>query len=337
MFQRILVPLDGSARAEQAFPVAIRIARTTGASLTLLRVVEPPPTQFDEYPVERPENPAEMQENEVTRAKAYLLHVLQSNELEGIGIATEVRTGIVAQQILLCIEEHKDDLVVMCSHGTTGLKRWLLGSVAQKIAHICPVPVFIVREGHALEQRGDEPFQVLVPLDGSAVSESALLPAAQVSAALAAPRSGALHLVQVVEPIAVMGDLTGAMAEVNQETILEVGRYLKKVEQRLHESPFARFNLAVTSETVTGLDVATVLLQLVGDRKGGEDRERGSQMIAMSTHGRHGPEYWLMGSIAERVLGSTTHPMLIVRPQREEVRQEYRQEVVHIAPVAPLV
>ncbi|MBA2678709.1 MAG: universal stress protein, partial [Ktedonobacteraceae bacterium] len=230
MFQRILVPLDGSVRAEQAFPVAVRIAHATGASLTLLRVVESP-NRFDEHSVELPEEPAELLEAEIARAKAYLLHVLAESKLEGIGITTEVRTGVVAQHILQCVEEHQDDLIVMCSHGTTGLKRWLLGSVAQKIVHTSPVPVLIVREGHALliEQQGvtKEPFQILVPLDGSALAEAALLPAAHMSAALAAPQSGALHLVQVVEPIAVMGDITGAVAELKQEAMLWMRSYLK--------------------------------------------------------------------------------------------------------------
>lgn len=327
MFQRILVPLDGSARAEQAFPVAVRIARTTGASLTLLRAVELS-TPLDEYTVEPPEDSAALLEAGITQAKAYLLRVLATSELEGIGITTEVRTGIVAQQILQGVEEHHDDLVVMCSHGITGLKRWLLGSVAQKIAHASPVPVLIVREGHALpmepQRVATEPFQILVPLDGSSLAEAALLPAAQVGAAFAAPQSAALHLVQVVEPIAVMGDLTGAMAQVNQETMLLAKSYLNGIEQRMHEEAFAPFHLTLTSEMVPGIDVATVLLKMAKDGHIEDDQKdtHGSQMIVMSTHGRHGLAYWMMGSIAERVLGATTLPMLIVRPEKEKIQQE---------------
>ncbi|MBA2677472.1 MAG: universal stress protein, partial [Ktedonobacteraceae bacterium] len=82
--------------------------------------------------------------------------------------------------------------------------------------------------------------------------------------------------------------------------------------------------LTVTSELVSGVDVATVLLKMARDGKtaDGEGETHGSQMIAMSTHGRHGLAYWIMGSIAERVLGATTLPMLIVRPEKEKMQQE---------------
>ncbi len=336
MFQRILIPLDGSARAEQAFPVAVRIARATGASLTLLFVVEPP-TRFDEYTIVPPEYSDELLEAEVTRAKAYLLHILETSTLEGIGITTEVRTGIVVQQILQYVEEHQNDLVVMCSHGTTGLKRWLLGSVAQKIAHTSPVPVLVVREGHELsmEQQGDKPFRVLVPLDGSSLAESALLPAAQITAALAAPQSGSLHLVQVVEPIAVMGDMTGAMAESNQELMLQAENYLKQKEQQLKEGAFAPFHLTVASETVPGVDAATVLLKMAKDGHIADSQKatQGSQMVVMSTHGRSGLAYWVMGSIAERVLSTTTLPMLIVRPAKEKMQQDHQPVTPYMTPL----
>ncbi len=324
MFHHILVPLDGSTRAEQAFPVAIRIARATGGSLTLLRVVEPA-TRFTEYSAELAENPRELPEDEINRAKVYLSHVLATNSLEGMGITTEVRTGIVAQEILRCVQEHEDDLIVICSHGTTGLKRWLLGSVAQKIAHTSPVPVLIVREGHALlldqQDAANEPFQVLVPLDGSSLAEFCFAPSAQITAAFAAPQSGILHLVQVVEPIAVMGDLTGAMAESNQEAMQRAKSSLKEMEQSLKEGVFAPFHLTIRAETVSGVDVATVLLKIAknGHLEDGPKEAQGSQMIAMSTHGRSGLASWIMGSIAERLLAATILPILIVRPEKKMV------------------
>ena len=162
-----------------------------------------------------------------------------------------------------------------------------------------------------------------------------MLPAAQLTAALAAPQSGALHLVQVVEPIAVMGDLTGAVAERNQEAMDWARGSLKEMEQRLKEGPFAPFHLTVTSELVSGVDVATVLLKLATEGKtaDGQGETPGSQMIAMSTHGRHGLAYWIMGSIAERVLGATALPMLIVRPGKEKVEQKQQSKTQEGVPL----
>lgn len=337
MFQRILVPLDGSARAEQAFPIAERIARATGGSLTLLRIVETP-KRFEEKTV--PENPGELLESEIARARAYLQHTLAKSALEGIGVTTEVRAGRVARQILQCAEDQQGDLIVMCSHGTTGLKRWLLGSVAQKIVHNSTIPVLIVREDHPLplerQKTPAEPFQVLVPLDGSPLAEAALLPAAQVCVALSATHTGILHLVRVVEPMVAMRDVAGAIATLNEEDMKQASTYLREVIQRLNEKEFAPFHLTIKSTAILGTDIASTILEMArdGDYVEGQGGVRGSGMIAMSTHGRNGLAYWIMGSIAERVLSATALPMLVVRPEKEHVQSGHQSEVRHTVDIS---
>ncbi len=339
MFQRILVPLDGSARAEQAFPIAERIARATGGSLTLLRVVETP-KRSDERTVGSPENPGELLEAETARARAYLLHTLAKSALEGIGVTTEIRAGRVARQILQCAGEHHDDLIVMCSHGTTGLRRWLLGSVAQKVVHNSTVPVLIVREGHPLtleqQEAAEEPFQILVSLDGSRLAEAALLPAAQVCAALSASHTGVLHLVRVVEPMVAMRDIAGAIATLNEEDMKLAANYLRELTQRLSEGEFASFHLTIKSTAVLGTDIASTILEMGrdGDYVEGQGGTHGSSMIAMSTHGRNGLAYWIMGSIAERVLSATSLPMLVVRPEKEHVQPDHPSETRHTVDMA---
>ena len=337
MFQRILVPLDGSARAEQAFPIAERIARATGCSLTLLRIVETL-KRFDEHLV--PENSGELLESDIVRAKAYLQHTLAKSDLEGIGITTEVCTGKVARQILQCAAERQDDLIVMCSHGTTGLRRWLLGSVAQKVVHNSTVPVLIVREDHPLtleqQEASGEPFQILVPLDGSRLAEAALLPAAQVCFALSASHTGILHLVRVVEPIVAMRDIAGAIATLNEEDMRLAANYLRDLTQRLSEGDFASFHLTIKSTAILGTDIASSILEMARDGTyvEGQGGTRASGMIAMSTHGRNGLAYWIMGSIAERVLSATTLPMLVVRPEKEHVQPDHQSATRHTADMA---
>jgi len=200
MFKRILVPLDGSPCAERAIPLAARIARAFGGSITFLRVVTTP---IDAALVVMG-SPYLMQEAfETDRARAidYLAAIAQLRDLTRVNLTLEVLVGIPAESILSVTEANEIDLIVMGSHGYTGLKRWALGSVAQKVARHSPVLVLVVRKGEHLptaSQARSRPVQVLVPLDGSSLAEEALTPAAQLSAALSAPAHGALHLVRVL-------------------------------------------------------------------------------------------------------------------------------------------
>ena len=175
MFKRILVPLDGSSRAEQAIPVAARIARALGDSVTLLRVVTTPAT-----------NAKETINADLSEATAYLEKIATSDEL--VGIPTEVKAlfGAAAPTILTAAQSFHTNIIVMCSHGYTGFKRWVLGSVADKVTHYSPVPVLVLREGGPVPAAAvQQPVRVLVPVDGSPLSEAVLEPAAYLAAALA--------------------------------------------------------------------------------------------------------------------------------------------------------
>jgi nucleotide-binding universal stress UspA family protein len=139
MFQRILVPLDGSKQAEQALPVAACLARAATGKVVLAHVVLAP----------RAFRYSELAETEVEDARAYLRGLSQSEELAGVQTSVAVSVAITrpASVLLSLIETHQIDLVVMSSHGYTGFKRLVLGSVAEKIAHHSPVPVLLLRRG----------------------------------------------------------------------------------------------------------------------------------------------------------------------------------------------
>lgn len=127
MFQRILVPLDGSPRAEQALRVAARIARASGGSVMLLQVVSPP----IDYAGGLTHTPLMMEqviETELAISSGYLDRVAKACELAEIETTTKVMFGLPAQDILAIAELQSVDLIVMCSHGRTGFKRWVLGS-----------------------------------------------------------------------------------------------------------------------------------------------------------------------------------------------------------------
>jgi nucleotide-binding universal stress UspA family protein len=310
MFQHILVPLDGSPRAEQALPVAARIARATGGSVLLVQVTSSP-IDYGGGLAAVPLMNDQVIESEMTTATSYLTELAASPLLRGINTSIEVSFGLPAQYLVATSQAHRIDLVVLCSHGRTGFARWALGSVAHSLVHQSSVPVLV------LQQRGTtallshletaRPLSALVPLDGSPLAETMLVPAAHLIAALAAPTQGALHLVQVVKLFPGSAE-EGFVSELNEEALQRAKTYLQAVVERLQET-VQDLKLALTFSVELGTDVASILVDLA--ERGGEN---GCDLVAISTHGRSGWERWVMGSVTDRVLGTTRLPMFIVRP-----------------------
>jgi nucleotide-binding universal stress UspA family protein len=319
MFQRILVPLDGSSRAEQALPVAERLAQTSGGTIVLLRVISNH-SEFMLYPATNPEMVQGMMDAALEEAKNYLDGLTRMSSLSGLHTETAVICSQVATAILSEVDARKIDLIVMCSHGYTGIKRWALGSVAEKVAHAAPVPVLLLREGGALppalHPQVEWPFRALIPLDGSARAKAALAPAAQLIAALSAPARGALHLTRVV----VLPDAEQISHSEREAIMHKAKQYLSTTVEHIREglvaSAAADLKLSITSSVTIDDDIAAGIIRVAED---GEDAEGagvfgGSDVIAMATHGYSGLKRWAMGSISERVLHGTKLPLLIVRP-----------------------
>ncbi len=181
MFQRILVPLDGSARAEQAIPVAARLAHFSRGAVVLLRVVHFA-TEVVPYPAVDPSTIWTIIDANLEEAKQYVRRMTGLSSLMDVHTETDVIIGSAATTILSEIKTRHSDLIVMCSHGYTGMKRWVLGSVAEKVTHHAPVPVLVLREGGPVlvgtPPHAEGPVRALVPLDGSVQAKAALIPAA---------------------------------------------------------------------------------------------------------------------------------------------------------------
>ncbi|HLZ59097.1 MAG TPA: universal stress protein [Ktedonosporobacter sp.] len=333
MFQRIVVPLDRSKRAEEALSVAARLARASGGSLLLVRVVlSYREAAWAEGVVALMESPVDV---EIARAERDLETVASSEELAGIEIATRVLSGDPARMILSTVKESHADLIVMCSHGYTGAKRWILGSVAQKVARHSAIPVLILRQGVAtpvlpLITEEHSP-RIMVALDGSALAEAALTPAAALCAALSAPEQGELHLVRIL-PLSTTFEHGehDSLVRARTEGTVEAKAYLSTVVERFHKGELAKFNLKLTISVDYDLDIAQRLIT-IAENEPGEDDEVGCDILAMATHGRSGLARWVMGSVAERVLGATSLPLLIVRPQKEQFIAQDQEEPAKVA------
>lgn len=141
MFKRILVPLDGSQLAESALPAAKQMVRDSDGELELLRVATAATQVYSEVPY----NYAAIIEHERKECKSYLDVLSAQLNAEGIKTKPLLADGYVAEAILDYADSTKVDLIVMSTHGRSGFKRMLLGSVADKVVHGAKVPVLLIR------------------------------------------------------------------------------------------------------------------------------------------------------------------------------------------------
>lgn len=334
MFHRIIVPLDGSSRAEQAIPVAARIARASNGSIILLQVVTVP-FEVGSQVVPLSGYSSTTLDNDINAAKDYLATVARRDELDGIGSKMKILTGTAAQKILEVVEDEQADLIVMCSHGDTGFKRFMLGSVAQSVARHSTVPVFVLREDGSVpvssypdHLRPLRAMMAVVALDGSSLAEAAILPAASLVMALAAPARGSLQLTRVVQlPIKVRGtgeagqhtNRESVEMQTRDEAIRVAKTYLGRLIDQLSSGPLKDTDITLTWSVAIGHDVAETLIKAA---ETGEDVEGtsvfgGCDLLVLATHGRGGLERWVLGSVTEEILGATRLPVLIVRPKEQ--------------------
>lgn len=334
MFQRLLVPLDGSARAERAIPVAARLARVSHGSLFFVRVIAPvrdTGVYGAEYAIGTAPNAFE---KHFADANTYLHEVVHTyaKELLDIPVETEVEVGPVPSGIVSVAYMDQVDLVVMCSHGETGLKHWFLKHAAQQTVRRSPVPVLIVHERGAVlpEPERTRPLRMLIPLDGSALAEAALEPTAQFIETLVLPgQQVVLHLLGVVDIPSANGRMrsqTHIDWEIQKQARNEAEVYLQSIAKRLEDEVLRTLHPLVTVSVIISTDVAGTIIHQA-ERQVDAQNIEGCDLIAMATHGRGGIQRLFMGSVTEHILGSTRLPLLVVRPH-EKANAKVAEEIM---------
>lgn len=322
MFQCILVPLDGSPRAEEALPMASHLARATGASMILLRVMLPEQMHAHLRAQVSDERMEQLHETYFEEAQSYLKQTIDTARLQDIAVTTSVNIGNPDEVIVQVAQERTAQLIVMRSHGQTGRMRWLLGSVAQKVVRNSPIPVLVMRNVRSPIMLRPESLlhtpRILVALDGSLLSETALVPAAQLAHALAQPERGHIHLTCAVHAMTPNTRVTKEGADRhNKEARAEAMAYLQGIEARFRSGDLADFSLAVSSSVVTyhaREEIWKKILEeceCIGDVVG----YGGCDVIALATQGKTGLQRLREGSVTEDVLNAATYPLLIVRSQ----------------------
>jgi nucleotide-binding universal stress UspA family protein len=141
MYKKILVPLDGSPLAEAVLPHAEALAKLENAEIVILRV---PITPSAEYFAHDPQVSEIIRRDSAKEAEAYVSNTITALNKEQIKATGITREGYVPDTILEVAEETHADIIAMSTHGRTGINRWLMGSVADKIVHHAHIPVMLI-------------------------------------------------------------------------------------------------------------------------------------------------------------------------------------------------
>jgi nucleotide-binding universal stress UspA family protein len=304
MIRHILVPLDGSRLAATAVPYAVILARAADARISLLAVVEP----LSEHAGLPSAAAREEDERHVTESTAYLESVATSLRAHGLTVTTVVRHGNPASEILAASEDGGCSLIVMSTHGRTGLERVRTGSVAQHVLRHAIIPTLVVRPGDEASTEGEATIAaVTVTLDGSSLAEEALPTATRIATALSIP----LTLLRVIPGLGALANSgwdagysayypVSEVSERDEERAVE--QYLETVAAPLRASGLdAR---ACWERSVTSHATETIVAVLAKQPSG---------IAVMASHGRGGVLRWALGSTTEAVLDQSPCPILVVR------------------------
>jgi nucleotide-binding universal stress UspA family protein len=295
MFEQLLVPLDGSELAEVALPAADALAEILDAGVTLVHVIE------KDAP---PEIHGQRHLSDPAEAEDYLAEVANRAFSTGTRITWHVHTAAtrdVARSIAAHVDELGPGLIVMCTHGSSGVRDWIFGSIAQQVIGRRKAPVLLIPPSSS----DPPPFacrRLLVPLDGSTEHEQGLA----VAAGLAEPCEAEIRLVCIVPtPGTLRGEETAAamllpMATAAALELDEAGaqHYLDRQVEELEEQ-----GLWATTEVRRG-DPTQVIVEAA--------QEEETDIIILGTHGKAGMNAFWSESVAPQVSSRTPLPLLLV-------------------------
>jgi nucleotide-binding universal stress UspA family protein len=296
MIQHLLVPLDGSTLAESALPVARGLARSLGARITLMHVIE------------RDAEESVHGERHLTaagEATAYLDELQRRLAADGLAVDCHVHAAAVAD-VAAGIAAHQSelhpDLIVMCTHGPAGLARRMRGSLAQQVVALGETPLLLVRPDAMAASGGFSLERLLVPIDGRPEHAAGF----ELALKLAAAAGARLQLLGIVPSLP---SLAGTQATLS--------RFSPAASQKLQE---------LTCRGLQDyLDAALAAADFRGVAADAEIRpgkipvviaetadQSGADLIVMATHGKAGSKAFWANSVAGSVQARTHLPLLLV-------------------------
>jgi nucleotide-binding universal stress UspA family protein len=332
MINKIIVPLDGSALAEKALPYATRLAHQLKAGLTLLRVEESQPA-FSSLPAHAAPGTTgqtslpsvavqfgklEEEEAYLQQVKTRLIKPEVAFPLTGTQVETQVVYGKSPRELATVIKEVKGDIVVMTTHGRSGLSLLMLGSIASHLVQHTTIPVILIRPAASetattsTQPAGEvTTAPIVVTLDGSPNSEAIIEPASNLALQLGVK----LHLLEVV--YAIIPDGSGQLYippdyDPDRESAELKGQaeeYLKRLQAGLQAK-----GIDCTATVFCGQPAFAVVynrepIYLIAEYA----RTVKAQLVAMATHARG--RFWqvLLGSVSEAEVRQNNLPVMLVR------------------------
>jgi len=289
---RILVPLDGSALAEQAIGHAIAISQVFSAELLLLRVVTETtgtPRDCIDWQLQR------------RQAAAYLEQVAERLRATGLRIRQSVDEGHAAEVISRFCRDQNVDLIVLCRFGRGGVTDFGRGSIAQKIIASAPASVLLVGPTPKADPTDVEVRyrRVMVPVDGTPGSEWAMA----MGAMIAQPTGAELLMVQAIERPQLPARMP--MNQEIRELSERMHHFIKREALRRLSELKAQLpaDLNVTTKVLVAGDIARALHATA--------EAADADLIVLSAHGKPGDHHWRYGSVCEPLLNHTMRPLLV--------------------------
>ncbi len=296
MYTRMLIPLDGSKLAEQVLPYARFLARTLSIPVELLQAADPEALSLLTDP-EHSRYADTIWADKLRVGNDYLEAIARS--FRGSRVQCSVEKGVAEDVVIDKAAADKNTLIVMATHGRSGIQRWLLGSVADKVLHGSTNHMLLVRATDEGKTDGEAILKaVVVPLDGSTLAEKALP-----------------YVEELAKKIPFKVILLRAYALSPSVTGDEYGTYMEELMNQIESEARDYLTTKVAEAKQKGLkDVVSVVKFGYGaDEIITLARDTADNLVAMCTHGRSGVKRWVLGSVTERVVRHSGDPVLIIR------------------------
>lgn len=306
MLSTIIVPLDGSDFAARALPHATALARSSGAKLVLVRVLPDhgPGSAVDVMETTRATLRLDAEALRATGlpVDAVVRRARPVHADDVMRAITDLGRAVYAEEVARAIadfaDEQRGDLIVMSTHGRSGLGRWVYGSVPDSVLRQSTTPVLLVPPPAERPLPTDRPLRLLVALDGSDLAEVAI----EVAELVAGSLDAELVLLRVAEPppYPLYGPEYAYARWDDDAERTSARQYLQAQVDRLQSR-----GVKVTAQVATGRP-ASVIAQVA--------RAAEADMVVVATHGRSGLARLVLGSVATSILQQAEAPVLLVRP-----------------------
>jgi nucleotide-binding universal stress UspA family protein len=295
MYSQMLIPLDGSKTAAKVLPYARTVARSLKIPVKLMAV-----TEVLTLTAGKAHHLDTLVDAAIRRNQEYLQKIAKT--FTGVSIDYTVEAGAPEEAIIMKAAANKGTLITMATHGRSGVRRWLLGSVAEKVLRGSSNPVLLVRANEEAETEGEVTLsRIIVALDGSELAEAVLPNVAELARAI----NLKVILLRSYTLTPIIGGYEGYIPdldlnELKAESKSDAVSYLDSKVQQLRSQ-----GLDDVTPLASEGEAAETIIELA--------RGSPNSLIAMSTHGRSGVMRWVLGSVTEKVVRHSGTPVLVMR------------------------